>query len=807
LKRALLLIALALLHGPARGQPGSSVRATRTRVAPVIDGQVDDPAWAAAAPFTAFVESFPREGTIPADVTELRVLYDDDNAYVAFVCHDARPEGIVRRLGPRDAPPVSDTVEIAIDVARDRRTAYLFGVNAGGVLYDQLLFADDQAAPEWDAVWDARVALRPDGWSAELMIPLGLFRFPGDGGVQRWGFLARRHLARTHEDVASVLLPRQAKGLVSLFDDLTGLRELRPRRDLELLPYLAGRVVRRPQFSDPARPQPRLTDPSLDGGIDVRAVLSRLQLNATINPDFGQVEADQIILNLTNQEVPFPEKRPFFLQGTEIFQPVPAGSGVDGGQVLFYSRRIGLSAPILGAAKLTGELGPRLSIGLLDAFVAGAPGPMPDEAAPDRRVRFHPRRPLHLGPDDEAVSASGNAAPENYFGGVLTYRLGQASTVGVRAASAVPFVGTCPVDLQVTPPPGSCLVGGGNAGAVDWSLRTADAVWVVRGQAEASQVVGGPLARTLPDGVVLARGATGWGTYVQAGKLGGEPWRFEVDFARISPTLELNGAGFLPTQNEQDLVGEVRYTRPSGLWRLHAFDVALNGRQAWSTDGRGINRNRNVTLAANALLPGFHKLDLDTGYEMGHFDIREITGRGIPFERVPLVYVSLLAETDPTQPLSVSATFAPVHTLATVATPAGTGYTCTAGVQIRPEGRLQTSSSVICAPDRCPRRCGSSWCSCPGWSSRDTASCSRPTAATGPSSRPRRGTASPFISGICGRSARSPTVFTGPACASTSSCAGTTASAPPSSPATIAPAKDCPPREPPCPSPSPRSAS
>jgi len=697
LLRPVLLVLVVVLMAAAASAESSAARApiaaSRTTRPPIIDGTVDDPVWARAAPFTAFVDFFPREGGLPSEATELRVLYDDDNLYFGFRCRDSRPLDIVSKLGVRDAPPVSDTVEVSIDVAHDRRTAYLFGVNAGGVQYDRLLYSDNQTSAEWDAVWDARVAVGADGWSAEIAVPLRLFRLSSADAIQRWGFVAQRHLARTHEDMASVLLPRQSTGYVSLFGDLVGVADLRPRHKLELLPYLASRVVVRPPASDPRAA--RLADPSLDVGMDVRAVISRLQLNGTVNPDFGQVESDQLILNLTNQEVVFPEKRPFFFQGTEIFQPVSAGHGIDGNQVLFYSRRIGLDTPILGAAKLTGELGPRVNLGLVDAFVAAPAAPLDRDLA-DRRLRFPPERPLHYGPDDEALSAT--AASENFFAGVLTTKVGDTSTVGVRAASAVPFPGPCRPVLDGSgkplPLPAACAVTGGNAGAVDWSLRTADAAWVVQGQAEASEVVGGPPSRTLPDGVVLARGGTGFGTYVQAGKVGGAPFRFDVNYAHISPTLDLNGAGFLPTQNRQDLIGEVRYVLPTGFGALHSFDATLNDHQAWSTDGRDVNRGHNVTFNSNAVLPGFHKVGIDTGCELSYFDIREITGRGIPFQRIGLCYFAVSGETDPARALSATASAARDWTMATAATPGRPGYTLQLGLLLRLQSRLESRLNV-----------------------------------------------------------------------------------------------------------------
>jgi hypothetical protein len=699
---ARVLFVAATISAPAAAETGAgsqAIEARATTIPPTIDGRLDDDVWAQAVPFTSFVESFPEEGGRPSDGTELRVLYDENYLYIGFICNDAHPESIVRKLGDRDAPPVSDTVEVAIDFAHDHRMAYLFGINAGGVQYDRLIYGDNHVAPEWDAVWQANVASRPDGWSAEMAVPLRFFRFSYI--PQRTvGFLAQRHITRTHEDIASVLLPRNNKGYVSLFGELSGLNQLRPRANLDLLPYVATRLTSHPQFSDPAIPWPHIVDGSLDVGVDIRTVISRLQLNLTINPDFGQIESDQIILNLTNQEAVFPEKRPFFFQGTEVFQPVGFEGGTQANQLLFYSRRIGLSTPVLGAAKLTGELAPRLSLGLLDAFVAGPEAASIDESAPDRRVRFHPQRPFHLGPNDEAVARS--ATPENYFAGVLTYKLGETSTIGLRTASAIPIadcteVANDPGNTQ--PPPDRCSTPGNNAAAIDWSLRSPHAEWALQGQAEISEVVGGARARTLPDGVVQTPGQTGWGTYSQAGKFGGEPFRFGLDYSYISPTLELNGAGFLPVQNWQDLGAQLHYVRPTGFAGLHAFDLALRGRQAWSTDGRNVNRRRIANLTADAIVPGFHSVGIDTGYEFSYFDIREITGTGIPFERVPLFYVAVLGETDPARTLALSGSLSRHWTRATAVTPSRPGFGVQVGLAVRPRGGVESKLNLAAADE------------------------------------------------------------------------------------------------------------
>src|SRR5512140_2049481 len=186
-----LAVVMAAVLPLATGVDGPSIRAIRSAGAVQIDGKLDEPAWRNAPEFEAFVQIFPSEGAPPTERTELRVLYDDQNVYVGFICHDSRPGEIVRNLGRRDRPPLSDTVEVAIDSSGDNRTAYSFGVNAGGVLFDSLLYDDSASSMEWDAVWDAAVRPLPDGWSAELVIPLHVLRFSA-AEAQTWGLLAKR---------------------------------------------------------------------------------------------------------------------------------------------------------------------------------------------------------------------------------------------------------------------------------------------------------------------------------------------------------------------------------------------------------------------------------------------------------------------------------------------------------------------------------------------------------------------------------------------------------------------------------------
>ena len=304
---------------------------------------------ATAPVFSDFIQSFPKPGAPPSERTEVRLLYDEGSLYVGITALDGEPASVNQSLGRRDALPASDVVRVMIDSLRDRTSGYVFSINAGGSLEDARITEDTTLSSDWDAAWEGAAAVTAKGWTAELRLPLRILRFP-ESPQQLWGFHVRRELARTREQMDSVVIPREANALASRFMELRGLDGVRQARQLTLTPYIAGRLTSRDGTSEGSR----LLDPIFDVGLDFQAHLTGdLSLTGAINPDFGQVEADRLLVNLGTSEVFFPEKRPFFLEGVELFQPVGAQGGRSA-QTLFYSRRVGLEVPILGAAKLAG---------------------------------------------------------------------------------------------------------------------------------------------------------------------------------------------------------------------------------------------------------------------------------------------------------------------------------------------------------------------------------------------------------------------------------------------------------------------
>ncbi|MCS7081403.1 MAG: DUF5916 domain-containing protein [Bacteroidota bacterium] len=360
-----------------------TVQAVRTATAPRIDGKPEEPIWQEAPPTTDFIQYEPVEGAPATERTEVRLLYDDNNLYIAAWLYDQEPARIVRRLGRRDDWVQADWFYVAIDSYLDRRTAYVFGVNAAGTLADGIITNDGQGGGRgpggfgsmdrsWNAVWEAEVALHEWGWAVEMRIPYSQLRFP-KLAQHTWGINFRRQIPRKAEVSEWVMVPRTVRGYVSHFGLLEGIRQIEPRGIAQLLPYTSSKLQ-----TQPAVPTRLPQDVRYDGGVDAKLGLaSNILLDLTLNPDFGQVESDPAELNLTTFETFFPERRPFFLEGVQIFDYTFGGLG----DALLYTRRIGSKAPIIGAAKLTGRSAGGFSFGLIEAVTGNRFKPAQNYAA------------------------------------------------------------------------------------------------------------------------------------------------------------------------------------------------------------------------------------------------------------------------------------------------------------------------------------------------------------------------------------------------------------------------------------------
>ena len=348
-----------------------------------IDGRLGEPSWRTVPRQTGFTQRFPVDGAKADLDTSFAVLYDDDAIYVGVWAADPEPAKIRRALVRRDIEtPAADQISIGIDSYFDRRTAFVFQLSAAGVQRDMLVYDDMEVDDTWDAVWTGDVAITADGWTAEFRIPLNQLRFAA-GAAHEWGLQVVRIVARTQEQSSWSPWPRSGSETVSKFGVVDGIDGLQPGRRLELLPYVTGGFeARNVAAGDP------LNDPLAargNVGLDLKYGLgSAFTLSGTINPDFGQVEADPSQVNLSANELFFAERRRFFLEGGDLFRVPLDGGGSAEGQ--FYSRRIGaaptvlpdgaayLEAPtattIYGAAKLTGKTRDGWSVGALTAVTA-----------------------------------------------------------------------------------------------------------------------------------------------------------------------------------------------------------------------------------------------------------------------------------------------------------------------------------------------------------------------------------------------------------------------------------------------------
>ncbi len=328
-----------------------------------IDGTLNEEAWLNAAIATGFTQYSPNEGDPATQQTEVRVLYGKSEIFISAVLQDTEPEQIRRTLGRRDEFNQADWFIASIDSYLDRKTAYNFAVNAAGVQADGVYTGERFGGgggfdfeTSWNAVWRSAVRSTSEGWVVEMRIPFTMLRF-SDTPNQRWGINFRRVIPRLGEVSDWVLIPRAERrsGTVAQYGTLEGIIEIRPRRNIQVTPYTVGNATRDSEASTSS-----LTG---DVGADLKIGLSsNITLDATINPDFGQVEADPAELNLTAFETFFPEKRPFFTEGVSIFNFQVERRGA-----LVYTRRIGSQAAVLGAAKLSGRTENGLDFGFFGA--------------------------------------------------------------------------------------------------------------------------------------------------------------------------------------------------------------------------------------------------------------------------------------------------------------------------------------------------------------------------------------------------------------------------------------------------------
>ncbi len=599
-----------------------------------------------------FTQKMPYEAKRPTARTAMRVLYDDAAIYFLFDCQQAGLP-VVARLTRRDRPVESDSVTVTIDSRADGKSAFEFSVNAAGVQIDGTRSDDVGFSTDWDETWAAQVQVTPGGWSAEVEIPLRVLRFDSSP-VQSWGLQARRYISALQETDEWAFIARDNGGEVSRYGKLEQLAALRPKGGLELRPFVLGRVRQRD-------PDPDLVasglDASASAGLDLKWRASQaLTLDLAINPDFGQVEADQVVLNLTTYEVFFPEKRAFFIEGADTFTTRLN---------LFYPRRIGrapdlpalrTAAPfqerlfdrpdpstIYGAAKLVGSLGDRFTVGAMSALTGNnhvdavlADGTR-DERLVDPLTSYNVLRlkrdiggNAHVGFLGTAVIRAEPGVAADWLASSRAY-----PSTGVRAQQLCPSGQTvrsgarCHHDAFVA--------------GIDAAWRSESGDYVISGQGVASAISEGP-ARTMPDGTVIFGGDIAPGGRLFLSKEGGKHWLADIFYEGYGRTLDYNDLGYLQRQNSHELSGYLEYRDLEPGPHALQWDVFLITDAKNNLDN--LNLGRLVELGVGVKLASYWFLQADVEYRPARHDDREV-GDGTALEHMETLGGQEIISTDP----------------------------------------------------------------------------------------------------------------------------------------------------------------
>lgn len=352
----------------------------------VIDGHLDEQLWSSVIYNSDFIQRDPIDGDPASEKTEFAVLYDDEYLYVGIKAYSSNPATIKGIMSRRDEETPSDWLYVSLDSYNDNRTAFEFGLNPVSVKHDLRRYDDENRDSNWDALWEGQASVNDNGWTAEFKIPFRELRFDSNG-EQNWGLQVNRFIAAKNEDSYWSHISKEEQGWVSHYGDLNGLKDIPKQRRIYITPYVTGQYSKANYFSNPVHPNSFNTAGNL--GADMKIGLTNnLTMDISFNPDFGQVEADPANLNLSAFESYFPEKRPFFIEGGNIYNfSLGIGDGDGANTGLFYTRRIGrspheyashddgyetnpTSTSILAAGKLSGKTSSGWSIGVMNALAS-----------------------------------------------------------------------------------------------------------------------------------------------------------------------------------------------------------------------------------------------------------------------------------------------------------------------------------------------------------------------------------------------------------------------------------------------------
>jgi hypothetical protein len=603
-KHLVLITILLSIYSRASAGPTTTEQdalATRINDRIDIDGVLDEEAWSMGRSVIDFIQYTPNEGKPASEPTKVIVLYDDAALYIGFMCYESEPEKMVRIMGERDSGVAADRVQIEIDSYHDHLTSFFFEVNVSGTLRDGYRFGvGDNYDMTWNSVWEAETSIGPEGWSAEFRIPYNCLRF-NEAAENVWGMNLYRHIMTKNEYVIWHYNADTHADDIAAFRHLVNLEGIKPTRHFEVLPYFVSS-----QHNDPNTVNYKADlDLKSDIGVDLKyGITPNLTLDATINPDFGQVESDPAIINLSTFETFYEEKRPFFIEGADKFRT---------DYRLFYSRRIGrapaaspddldywISRPtrttILGAAKLTGKTASGWELGLLNAVT-------------DREYA------TYLNTDGEQIRTV-VMDEANYNIARVKKEFDSGSSIGILT-TAHHQNGELPT----------------YAGGIDWEFFFRGREYSISGQTVGNRPGGGE---------------TGMGLGTEFSKNSGKHIRGSIGLEYKSRELDLNKTGFLSRPDYLGSWGWLQYriAQPSRIIRQGSHNINFWEGQNLDGDLIELGGNYDNWFEFNNLW----KAGFGVSSHFPHYDDRET--RGGPLVKIPYNWSFWIwGETDGSKPL------------------------------------------------------------------------------------------------------------------------------------------------------------
>ncbi|MSR22100.1 MAG: hypothetical protein EXR92_00925 [Gemmatimonadetes bacterium] len=624
-------------------------RAVRTGEPPVIDGRPDEPVWMTAPPVTELRQLIPDDGAPGTQRTEVRFLYDDESLYVGGWLWDDGE--ITTRRARRDAAGGdTDAFAIYLDAQHDHRTAFRFATNPSSLKKDEAVTGERGVAggvsdPGWDPVWEVRSSISDGVWFVEMRIPFSQLRYSGEE-VQTWGLQVERKIRHNQEEALWAFTSRRERGGVARMGHLIGIEGIPLGRKLEMLPYVSGRgeyghVLRAASatFDNPFREG---SDYFGDAGIDLKyGLTSNLTLNASVNPDFGQVEMDPAVINLTAFETRVDERRPFFVEGAEIFRF--GEGGIRPGPIapqLLYSRRIGRSpqgaAPgsalysdmpvttsILGAVKIAGKTISGWSIGALDAVTRRETAPYIEETGLRAKAVVEPLT--------------------NYFAGRVRRDFrGGAASLGVTGTAVHRELGDPVLRSRLR----SAAYVAGLDGRIDWDNRawtlavelspsylTGEAQAIDRAQRSSARYLQRPDDPERLDYNSTATSLAGLYGRIGLSKQAGE-WQGRLGVTSITPRYEVNDLGFQAAADRFFVDSDFGYEQTLPGRYLREWGAHVSPRGTWNLGGDP--QALGVAVSSSGQLLSYHTFSLRAERQFAAWDDR-IT-RGGPIARAPAGY-------------------------------------------------------------------------------------------------------------------------------------------------------------------------